>query len=109
MRKRLFTPRDVTLRRYYPIFTTVDNATHKGITYEWGIAERLRCSIPEYIMAKIKEDGYMRDDNENMFPLANIVKITWVLDGEITTPDVFGENQVWVSDALVAEAVEDIE
>lgn len=108
MRKRIFTPRDVTLKRYYPVFTTVDNATHKGVTYRWGIVERLRCSIPEYIMATIKEDGYMRDDNDNMFPLTSIVKITWVLDGEITVPDMFGEYQVWVSDTQVVEATEDM-
>lgn len=86
----------VTLQKFRPVFITTDGVEHRGFEYNWGIAERLSCSVPEYIMIDINSDGYIEDDNEVMYPLSNIISIKWELVDEKTVEDIFKEYQIFV-------------
>ena len=87
----------VTLKKFRPVFTTVDGNTHIGCEYKYGIKERLLCTIPEYIMIDIKSDGYIKDHRNVMYPLTNIVSIDWSLEDEKVVEDKFSEWIVFVS------------
>lgn len=96
MLKKIFKKDNVTVKKYKPIFITVDNVKHEGLEYNWAIADRLKCSIPEYIMLDIKSDGYIEDENKIMYPLSNIISIEWKLSKEMIVEDNFSEYQVYV-------------
>lgn len=98
MFNKIFKKDKITVQKYQPFFTTVDNATHEGLRYNWVIADRIRCSVPEYIMISIREDGYIEDNNRIMYPLYNVVSIEWKLVKEMVVEDNFNEFQVFVSD-----------
>ena len=91
----------VTLRKFRPVFTTVDGNNHIGWEYKYGIVERLLCTIPEYIMIDIKRDGYIKDHRNVMYPLANIISIDWTLEDEKVAEDKFSEWTVFVSEKEV--------
>lgn len=97
MFKKIFKKEIVTLRKYRPIFVTTDGVKHEGQTYNWGIVERLRCSIPKYIMIDIKSDGYIEDNKKVMYPLTNVVSIEWELVKELKLEDNFGDYTIFVS------------
>jgi len=90
----------VTLKKFRPIFTTVDGNNHIGCEYKYGIVERLLCTIPEYIMIDIKSDGYIKDNRNVMYPLTNIVSIDWTLEDEKVVEDRFSEWTVFVSEEV---------
>ena len=91
----------VTVEKYRPVFMTVDGNLHAGLEYKYGITNRLRCSIPEYIMIDITRDEYIQDNCNVMYPLANVVSIDWQLVDTKEIEDKFGEYTIFVS----AEAV----
>ena len=95
--KKEFSKNMVTLQKFKPVFTTVDGHKHIGFEYHYGIVERLRCSVPEYIMIDIKNDGYLEDNDGVMYPLTNIVSIDWQLVDEKKVEDKFGEYQTCVT------------
>lgn len=86
----------VTIQKFYPFFKTVDGAWHNGSEYKWAIAERLLCSVPEYIMTRVKLDGYLTDRDDVMYPLANIISIEWKKVEEKVVVDKFSEWDVFV-------------
>ena len=96
-KKKLFEKKMVTVQKFRPVFTTVDGNTHIGINYKYGIANRLLCSVPEFIMIDIKDDGYIKDDCGVMYPLANVVSINWDLIDEKEIEDKFGEFQIFIT------------
>lgn len=71
-----------TLCHYTAHFVTTDGVNHCYTHYRYGVQERIR-SIPEYIMVDVKSDGYLKDDNDVMYPLQNIVSISWECDDTI--------------------------
>lgn len=87
----------VTAQKFKPVFTTIDGDTHIGSGYNYGIAERFRCSIPEFIMIDVKDDGYLKDDKNVMYPLANIISIDWKLEDEKKVEDKFGDFTLFVT------------
>ena len=72
-----------TLEHYSVRFYTTDGIMHNFTKYRYAAPERLRCSVPEYIMIDVKSNGYLKDDNEVMYPLQNVVSIHWSKDDEI--------------------------
>lgn len=86
----------VTVQKYKPLFTTVDDKTHEGLVSKWVITDRLSCTVPEYLMIDIKSDGYMLDINKIMYPLQNIKSIKWELLDEKSVPDKFSSYQIFV-------------
>ena len=72
-----------TLEHYSVRFYTTDGALHNFTKYRYAAPERLRCSVPEYIMIDVKSNGYLKDDNGVMYPLQNVVSIYWSKDDEI--------------------------
>jgi hypothetical protein len=101
MFKNFFKKDIVTLNKYKPTFITVNGQEHTGVEYNWAIVERLKCSIPEYIMVDINSDGYIEDENKIMYPLANVVSIKWNLVGEMTVEDYFDEYSIFVSNSKI--------
>ena len=87
----------ITIQKYQPVFVTTDNARHIGEEYDWGIVERLRCSIPEYIMIDVQSDGYLKDKSDIMYPLSNIVSIKWTLLEEKSILDDFDIFKVFMT------------
>lgn len=77
-----FGPQICILQMYRPIFTTIDGEEHYGITYKYADSSRLRVSVPEYIMINIEDKGYIKDDDEIMYPLQNVASIRWELVDE---------------------------
>ena len=72
-----------TICHYTAHFTTVDGATHSYNKYRYGAPEQIRCSVPEYIMLDVKSDGYLKDNDGVMYPLQNVVSISWECDDTI--------------------------
>lgn len=97
MFKKLFEKEKITIRRYKPIFVTVDGKEHEGYTYNWIITNRLRCSPPNYIMIDVTSDGYLKDTNGVMYLLNNIVSIDWQIVEERQVDDTYSEYQIFIS------------
>ena len=97
MFKKLFKKDIVTLRKYKPVFVTTDGVKHEGQTYNWAIVERLRCSIPKYIMIDVNSDGYIEDKEKVMYPLTNVISIEWELIKEVKRDDNFNDYTIFVS------------
>ena len=95
--KKIFEKEKITIQKFKPFFVTIDGIEHEGLNYNWGIANRLRCTIPEYIMIDIKSDGYIEDKNEIMYPLTNIVSIEWKLLEEKIVENNFDRFQIFVT------------
>jgi hypothetical protein len=101
MFKKFFKKDIVTLKKYKPTFITVDGKEHEGIEYNWAVIERLKCSVPEYIMVDINSDGYIEDEKKIMYPLANVISINWKVVGELQVEDYFDEYTIFVSHSKV--------
>lgn len=69
-----------TLCHYTAHFTTIDGKEHSFNQYRYGTPEYLKCSVPEYIMIDVKSDGYLKDNDGIMYPLQNVVSISWECD-----------------------------
>lgn len=102
-KKMVAKKKTVTLKKFRPVFTTVDGNTHIGWGYKYGIVERLLCTIPEYIMIDVKSDGYMKDHRGVMYPLESIISIDWTLEDEKVVEDKFGEYKIFVKEEEVGE------
>lgn len=72
-----------TICHYTAHFTTVDGVTHSFNKFRYGAPEQLTCSVPEYIMIDVKSDGYLKDNDGVMYPLQNVVSISWECDDTI--------------------------
>ena len=73
-------PVDSHFEKWVCSFVTVDNKTHlRRYDRLWSKASGLICTVPEYLMIENKECGYLKDDEEVMYPLENIVSIKWML------------------------------
>ena len=95
--EKLLEKEKVTLQKYRPYFTTTDGVRREGAKYNWAISERLRCSIPQYIMIDINSYGYIEDSNGTMYPLVNVVSIEWEVEEEMIVEDNFDKYQVFVT------------
>ena len=89
--------RKVTVQKFNPFFVTTDGKIHKGVDSNWYIADRINCTVPQFIMIDIKSDGYIEDEYGVMYPLTNVVSIKWELLDEIIIEDNFGEYNVTVT------------
>lgn len=98
MFKKMLKKEDVTLQKFRTNFTTVDGAQHVGVTYNWAIAERIKCTVPEYIMISVKSDGYLMDADRVMYPLYNIISIEWELVEEKKVEDTFGNWDIFIKE-----------
>ena len=94
----MFEKDKVIVQKFKPFFITTDGVQHEGLDYNWGIANRVRCTIPDYLMIDIKSDGYIKDKNKIMYPLSNVVSIEWKLLDERNVIDNFSEYQVFVTE-----------
>ena len=72
-----------TICHYTAHFTTTDGKEHSFNKYRYGAPDKIKCSVPEYIMIDVKSNGYLKDDNGVMYPLQNVVSIYWNKDDEI--------------------------
>jgi len=98
MFKKLFEKEKINIRKYKPVFITVDGKEHEGLEYNWIIINRLKCSAPEYIMIDVTSDGYLRDKEGIMYILSNIISIDWQVIEEKIVEDTFDEFEVYVKD-----------
>ena len=69
---------------YSVYFKTTDGNKHQYTHFRYADPAQLNCSIPEYLMCKIKMNGYFEDDNGFMYPLQNVVQIEWKEDARKT-------------------------
>lgn len=101
-------PKTIKLQRFQPFFVTTDSVQHEGIDrYKWANSNGLLCTIPEYIMIDIKSDGYIKDINDVMYPLQNIISIEWKLIKEkIVLDDFHHEYTIFFSDEQVEKMTE---
>ena len=76
--------KEVTIKKYKPYFITTDEKKHEGATYGWYVADRLNCTVPQYLMSFIREDGYIEDRSGIMYLLSNVMSIEWYLVEEST-------------------------
>ena len=72
----------IKVEHYTVFFKTIDNKNHSFHRYRFANPNVINCSIPEYIMIEVKHNGYLIDDNNVMYPLQNIISITWEKDNE---------------------------
>lgn len=75
-------PKIMKLQKIKATFKTIDGIEHTGCDYKWINASGLSCTSSEYIMYDIKRDGYIYDDNDVMFILANVICIKWNIINE---------------------------
>lgn len=69
---------------YSVYFKTIDGNRHQYTHFRYADPAQLNCSIPEYLMCKIKIDGYLQDDDGFMYPLQNVIRIEWKEDARKT-------------------------
>lgn len=69
---------------YSVYFKTIDGNTHQFTHFRYADPIQLNCSIPEYLMCLVKNDGYFQDDNDLMYPLQNVIQIEWKEDDRKT-------------------------
>lgn len=102
------TPKTITLQKFQPFFTTIDNVVHEGIDrYKWANSDEILCTVPEYIMISIKSDGYMKDKDNIMYPIQNIISIKWkLLEEKIVLDNFYHEWKVFFSDEEVGNMTE---
>lgn len=93
----------VTIQQYKCIFTTIDGATHNGFTTRWAIADRLRCTVPDYVMIDIKSQGYIWDENHNMYILSNVISIEWIKVDEKVIVDTFSRYDIFIDESDTKE------
>lgn len=72
-----------SIRHFSCNFVTVDGKEHFYSGFKYIDENAISCSGPEYIMYDVRSDGYIKDDNDIMYPLQNIISISWVCDDEI--------------------------
>lgn len=72
-----------TICHYTAHFTTIDGTTHSFNKYRYGAPAQISCTVPEYIMMNVKSDGYLKDNDGVMYPLQNVVSISWECDDTI--------------------------
>jgi hypothetical protein len=95
--KKVFEKKKVTAQKFKPFFITVDGVEHEGLSYGWFISNRLRCTVPEYIMIDIKSDGYIEDKDDVMYMLTNVISIRWEPLEERVVEDNFSEYAIFIS------------
>ena len=95
--KNIIKKRKVPVQKFKPFFVTTDGRIHECADYNWCIADRINCTIPQFIMIDIKSDGYIEDEYGVMYPLTNVVSIKWELLEERIVEDNFGEYNVTVT------------
>ena len=94
---KIFKENTITIQKFKPFFVTTDGVRHEGLDYPWYIADRLQCTVPEYIMLDIKSNGYIEDKNKVMYLLSNVVSIEWVLLKERRKIDKFSNYQISIA------------
>lgn len=97
MFKKLFENPKIKIQRYKPVFVTVDGKEHEGLTYNWIIPTRIKCSPSTYIMYGVSSDGYLKDKEGVMYILSNIISIDWQVVEEKEVEDKYSEYQVYIS------------
>jgi hypothetical protein len=97
MFKKLFEKEKINIRKYKPVFITVDGKEHEGPEYNWIIINRLKCSAPEYIMIDVTSDGYLRDKKGIMYILSNIISIDWQVVEKREVEDNYSDVQVYIN------------
>lgn len=75
--EKVLEPKTTTLKKFHVHFTTIDGKEHIFTRYNYVDEESLTVSAPEYIMHSVKSDGYLKDDDDVMYPLQNIISIKW--------------------------------
>lgn len=79
-------------------FKTIDGEEHyTGNRWKWLKVSGLLCDGGDYIMIDVKSDGYLKDENGVMYPIQNIVSITWQIDCEKTVIAKHSEYALWFS------------
>lgn len=68
---------------YIAHFITTDGEKHINTKFRYGAPSKVYHSLPEYMMTNITSNGYLKDDDDVMYPLQNIVSITWECDDTI--------------------------
>ena len=79
-----------TIKHYTCTFVTTDGKIHSYSKYRYIDENAIKCSGPEYIMIDIISNGYLKDDKDIMYPVSNIISISWKCDDEID--DIIQEN-----------------
>lgn len=80
-------------------FKTIDGEEHyTGNRWKWLRVSGLLYSGGDYLMINIKSDGYLKDENGVMYPIQNVVSITWQVDYEKTVIAKHSEYTYFLSD-----------
>lgn len=85
----------ITVRKYRPVFTTIDNVVHVGYEYNWIILQRVINAL-DYLMCDVKADGYLRDTQDIIYPLTAILSIKFEIVDEQKVQDTFDSSQICV-------------
>ena len=81
--KKMFFKREkemIPVIHYSAKFKTIDGEEHVFNHFRYADPSSIRCTIPEFIMIGVKSDGYLADNNGTMYPLNNIISISWTQD-----------------------------
>lgn len=97
IKKNILEKEKVTVQKFKPFFTTTDGVEHEGLNYNWGISNRLRCTVPEFIMIDVKSDGYIEDKDKVMYLLKNVISIRWELLEERIVENNFDTYKLFVT------------
>lgn len=101
--KEKFSPKPSYLQKYSAIFTTIDGKEYRS-TYKWTRKSGLRCSVPEYLMLIIKEDGYIEADDYTIYILSNVVSIKWeLIDEKIVSEDFSNSFKIFFTNEEVEQ------
>lgn len=79
LEKRKTQNQTITLQKYQPVFTTVDDKVHEGLPCKWINQKYLACSPQNFFMKEITSLGYLEDCEKTIYPIQNILCITWNL------------------------------
>lgn len=78
--KKIIEKEMIPVVHYSAKFKTVDGEEHVFNHFRYADPTSIVCTIPEFIMIGVKSDGYLADNDGNMYPLNNIVSISWIED-----------------------------
>ena len=103
-KKRIIEPEKIygksTWQKLSAHFKTIDGEEHyTGNRWKWLKVSGLLCSGGEFIMIDIQSDGYIKDEKGVIYPIQNVVSITWQVDCEKTIIAKHGDLDFWFSNS----------
>lgn len=76
MIKKIFKPNLIILKKYKIVFVTLDDKEHEFNRLNYIDENAISCSVGKYYLI---EKHFLEDDDENIYPIENILKIRFDL------------------------------